>query len=168
MNPERWRRAEELFHAALDKEPRLRSAFLDQACGDDNELRERVELLISKDGYKGSLLRNPVRADITSILAAEGLLAGRQLGSYRVVSFIGAGGMGEVYRAHDDKLGRDVAIKTLTYEFAREPARLARFHREARILASLNHPNIAAIYGLDECDDLTFLVLELVDGKTLS
>src|SRR5262249_34064234 len=90
-----------------------------------------------------------------------------QLGSYRMVSFIGAGGMGEVYRAHDDKLGRDVAIKTLPYEFAREPARLARFRHEARILASLNHPNIAAIYGLEESGDLIFLVLELVDGEML-
>jgi hypothetical protein len=166
MNPERWRRAEEVFHAAVDQELGQRTAFLDLACGADKELREQVELLIAKDGYNGSLLRNPVRAG-PSILSTEGSLVGRQLGSYRLISFIGAGGMGEVYRAHDDKLGRDVAIKTLPYELAREPARLARFRREARILASLNHPNIAAIYGLEECENLLFLVLELVDGEML-
>src|SRR5258706_2889958 len=76
--------------------------------------------------------------------------------------------MGEVYRAHDSKLGRDVAIKTLPREFARDPERLARFRREARILASFNHPNIAAIYGVEESGDVHALVLELVDGETLA
>jgi serine/threonine-protein kinase len=75
--------------------------------------------------------------------------------------------MGEVYRAHDSKLGRDVAIKTLPREFARDPERLTRFRREARTLASLNHPNIAAIYGLEESEGATCLVLELVEGETL-
>ena len=75
--------------------------------------------------------------------------------------------MGEVYRAHDSKLGRDVAIKTLPHEFARDPERLSRLRREARTLASLNHPNIAAIYGLEESDEADYLVLELVEGETL-
>ena len=75
--------------------------------------------------------------------------------------------MGEVYRAHDSKLGRDVAIKILPAEFARDPERLARFRREARTLASLNHPNIAAIYGLEESGEADVLVLELVEGETL-
>ena len=94
-------------------------------------------------------------------------LAGRQLGPYRIVSSLGAGGMGEVYRAHDGKLGRDVAIKTLPREFERDPDRLARFRREARALASLNHPNIAAFYGLQESGDVDCLVLELVEGESL-
>jgi len=75
--------------------------------------------------------------------------------------------MGEVYRAHDSKLGRDIAIKTLPLDFAREPERLARLRREARTLASLNHPNIAAIYGLEESAEFECLVLELVEGETL-
>ena len=83
------------------------------------------------------------------------------------MSPLGAGGMGEVYRAHDSKLGRDVAIKILPAEFARNPERLARFRREARTLASLNHPNIAAIYGLEESGEADVLVLELVEGETL-
>src|SRR5262245_48139110 len=81
------------------------------------------------------------------------------------MSLLGVGGMGEVYRAHDSNLGRDVAIKTLPAEFARDPERLVRFRREARALASLNHPNIAAIYGLEQSGNVDFLVLELVDGN---
>lgn len=95
-------------------------------------------------------------------------LVGRHLGSYHVRSWLGAGGMGEVYRAHDSKLGRDVAIKVLPPGLSDDPDRLARFEREARVLAALNHPHIAAIYGLEETDGLRALVLELVDGSTLA
>jgi serine/threonine protein kinase/TolB-like protein/Flp pilus assembly protein TadD len=94
-------------------------------------------------------------------------LIGRQLGSYQVLSLLGAGGMGEVYRAHDSKLERDVAIKVLPAAFAHDPERLSRFQREAKMLASLNHPNIAAIYGLEEDAGRNFLVMELVPGETL-
>ncbi len=90
-----------------------------------------------------------------------------RLGSYEVLALLGAGGMGEVYRARDTRLGRDVAIKVLPEAFARDPERLARFEREARVLASLNHPNIAAIYGLEESNGIQFLVLELAPGETL-
>ena len=95
-------------------------------------------------------------------------LLGRQLGSYKVVALLGRGGMGEVYRAHDGKLGRDVAIKALPADVARDLDRLARFRREARTLAALNHPNIAAIYGLEESGEQSFLVMELVEGETLA
>jgi len=93
---------------------------------------------------------------------------GVRLGPYEVLGPLGAGGMGEVYRARDSKLGRDVAIKTLPEEFTRDPERLARFQREARLLASLNHPNIAAIYGFEEADEVKYLVLECVEGETLA
>jgi Tol biopolymer transport system component len=166
MKQELWRRAEELFHAALERPPEARRAFLDEAC-EDNELRRQVEVLISKDEHAGSVLEKPVLADVTISLVARGSLVGRQIGTYRILSPLGAGGMGEVYRAHDNKLGRDVAIKTLPAEFARDSERLARFRHEARTLASLNHPNIAAIYGLEESGDFDCLVLELVEGETL-
>ena len=94
--------------------------------------------------------------------------AGRQLGVYQVQALIGAGGMGEVYRARDTKLERDVAMKFLPRAFMSDPERLARFEREARMLAALNHPNIGAIYGLERADGIQFLVLELVDGETLA
>src|ERR1700732_5278399 len=95
------------------------------------------------------------------------LASGTKLGSYEVVAPIGAGGMGEVYQAHDTKLGRDVAIKVLPEAFAHDDDRLSRFQREAKMLASLNHPNIATIYGLEHSDGTHYLVMELVPGDTL-
>ena len=167
MNPERWRKVEELFHAALERAPEARPAFLDAACSGDTDLRRQVELLLAKEEQAGSFLEKPAVEELTVTAATAGSLLGRQVGPYRIVSPLGAGGMGEVYRAHDGKLGRDVAIKTLPAEFARDPERLARFRREARTLASLNHPNIAAIYGLEESGDVDCLVMELVEGETL-
>src|SRR5262245_4180985 len=96
------------------------------------------------------------------------LPAGMTLGAYEIRGALGAGGMGEVYRAHDSKLGRDVALKILPEGFAQDPERVARFNREAHVLASLNHPHIAAIYGLEQDSARQFLVLELVDGATLA
>src|SRR5687768_14288758 len=95
-------------------------------------------------------------------------MAGRRLGVYHLQGLLGAGGMGEVYRAHDTRLGRDVAIKILPQAFTADPDRLARFEREARVLASLNHPNIGAIYGLEDAEGVRGLVLELVEGETLA
>src|SRR5438445_4236585 len=96
------------------------------------------------------------------------LSAGTRLGPYEIVSALGAGGMGEVYRARDTKLGRDVALKILPGTFATDPERLARFQREAQVLASLNHPHIGAIYDFEESKGIRALVLELVDGPTLA
>ena len=96
------------------------------------------------------------------------IVPGMRLGPYEIRAAIGAGAMGEVYRARDTKLAREVAIKTLPDVFARDPERLSRFRREAQLLASLNHPNIAAIYGLEASGGVQFLVLELVEGQTLA
>jgi len=96
------------------------------------------------------------------------LTPGTQLGSYEIVGLLGAGGMGEVYRARDTRLSRDVAVKTLPDSVTRDPERLARFRREAQVLAALNHQHIAGIYGLEEANSHRFLVLELVDGETLA
>src|SRR5499426_3630861 len=93
---------------------------------------------------------------------------GTRLGSLEITALLGKGGMGEVYRARDNKLKRDVAIKILSDEFSGDPARVNRFQREAEVLASLNHPNIGAIYDLQEANDTRFLVLELVEGDTLA
>src|SRR5512143_2350559 len=95
-------------------------------------------------------------------------MIGTSLSHYRITERLGAGGMGEVYRAEDTTLSRHVAIKVLPDEFSHDPERLARFEREAKVLASLNHPNIAAIYGLEQADGRRFLVLELVEGQTLA
>ena len=170
MSPARWKRVEALFHDALARSPADRAAFLAAACPDDEALRLEVQSLVdervSDDGMIG-------RADVVAVGAAAAAAAhlpmtGRMLGGYRLEMLIGAGGMGEVYRARDAKLGRDVAIKILPRALTRDPDRLARFEREARMLAALNHPNICAIYGLEESDGITFLILEFVDGETLA
>jgi len=160
MGPDRWRELEKLYHAALERNPTERIPFLQEACA-DQELRREVESLIQHQQEGDQLLENP------EWHLQPSLSVGTTIGPYRIVAAIGAGGMGEVYRAHDSKLGRDVAIKALPYEFARDRERLARFRREARTLASLNHPCIAAIYGLEEIAESECLVLELVEGETL-
>jgi serine/threonine protein kinase/Tol biopolymer transport system component len=160
MGPDRFRELEEFYYAALEREPAERVAFLDQECVDE-ELRREVESLLQHEQEGDQLLENPLW-DLQPSLSI-----GTTIGPYKIVSAIGAGGMGEVYRAHDSKLGRDVAIKALPYEFARDRDRLARFRREARTLAALNHPCIAAIYGLEEGEAGECLVLELVEGETL-
>jgi serine/threonine protein kinase/formylglycine-generating enzyme required for sulfatase activity len=167
MREELWRRAEDLFHAALERSAEDRQAFLDEACGEDTELRREIELLVSNEENAGSFLEKPIFAHPADTLVADESLVGQQLGPYHILSPLGEGGMGKVYRAHDSKLGRDVAIKILPPEFAHDPERLARFRREAHTLASLNHPNIAAIYGLEESAEADYLVLELVEGDTL-
>jgi Tol biopolymer transport system component len=166
--PGRRQRIEVLCEAALGRPAGERAAFLAAACRDDEALRDEVEALLAHAQTAEAFLEDPVGAVAASVLGeAPGALAGRQIGAYRIVSLLGAGGMGEVYRAHDYRLSRDVAIKTLPPAFADNPDRLTRFRREARMLASLNHPNIAAIYGLERSGDVDHLVLELVEGENL-
>jgi serine/threonine protein kinase len=167
MDEERRRRVNELFLSALEREPETRLAFLESACGEDTDLRHQVELLLAKQEEAGSFLETPAIAYTAVTRTATVNIPARQFGPYRIISPLGAGGMGEVFRAHDSKLGRDVAIKFLPAAFAHDPDRLARFRREARTLASLNHPHIGAIFGLEEDGDVECLVLELVEGETL-
>ena len=163
MDQERSAKVRVLFHDALELEPEDRLAFLDTQCEGDLDLRREVQQLLDCEPVVGTFLETPATAFSTITTAPMN----RQFGAFRIVSLLGAGGMGEVYRAHDAKLGRDVAIKTLPAEFARDPERLARLRREARTLASLNHPNIASIYGLEEAGGLDCLVMELVEGEAL-
>jgi eukaryotic-like serine/threonine-protein kinase len=125
-------------------------------------LRRQVERLISNDEQAGSLLEKPVLA---GALAEKFFMIGKTLSHYQITSQIGKGGMGEVYRAKDQVLGRDVAIKILPEEFTTEAERVARFQREAKLLASLNHPNIAAIYALEVSGGTNLLILELAEGR---
>ena len=168
MTAERWKRVEELYHEARTRPPGERAAFLADACRDDEALRREVESLLNEPVSGDGFLDSPARERRASSIATRPSMTGRTLGGYHLQALLGAGGMGEVYRARDTKLGREVAIKILPRAFASDPDRLARFEREARMLASLNHPNIGAIYGLEEADGVRFLVLELVDGETLA
>src|SRR5713226_6631584 len=150
---DRWQQVEELYHAAREDR-----AVLDKAAP---ELRREVESLLAQEKGAG-FLEAPALEVAAQQLAGQDLI-GRRIGSYQILSQLGAGGMGEVYRAKDTKLKREVALKVLPEAFAGDPERMARFQREAEVLASLNHPNIAQIYGIED----RALVMELVPGKTL-
>ena len=133
-------------------------------------MRRDVESLLDEPASDDGFLAKPALAmsahAVTDLVRTA--MAGTSLGGYQLQALLGAGGMGEVYRARDAKLGRDVAIKILPRAFTSNPDRLARFEREARMLAALNHPNICAIYGFEEADGVRFLILELVEGETLA
>jgi serine/threonine protein kinase/Tol biopolymer transport system component len=145
-----------------------RPAYLSGACAGNEVVRQEVESLLASEERAKSFLESPavVRSDGTAHPGQ--LIEGRRLGAYQVQALLGAGGMGEVYRARDTKLQRDVAVKFLPHAFTSDPERLSRFEGEALVLAALNHPNIGAIYGFEEAHGLRFLVLELVDGQTLA
>jgi serine/threonine-protein kinase len=168
VTPERWR-VKQLFQSALERGPDQRAAYLQEACAGDEALRQEVESLLSREKGLDGFLETPA-LEAAKMLSEDPSrsLIGRQMGSYQILSLLGAGGMGEVYKAHDTKLGRDVAIKVLPPAFVHDPERLSRFQREAKMLAALNHPNIATIYGLEQSEDVHYLVMELVPGATLA
>jgi serine/threonine protein kinase/Tol biopolymer transport system component len=164
---ERWNEVEAILRAALTRSPDERAAFVGELCADDSELREEVESLLARETASNEFLSRPAIALIAPAEETEAFI-GREFGAYTIVDLLGSGGMGDVYRAHDRQLDRDVAIKILPPLFTKDTDRLARFEREAKILAALNHPHIGAIYGLERVDGMPALVLELVDGPTLA
>lgn len=161
---------ERICLSALERPAADRAAFLIDACGSDEELRREAESLIARDRAAASFLEvPPMSGDLSSsAVAVPTLAAGDCIGPYAIVSRLGSGGMGEVYRARDAVLDRDVAIKVLPLLFTSDPQRVERFAREARLLASLNHPNIATIHGIERTGVIHALVLELVEGETLA
>jgi tetratricopeptide (TPR) repeat protein len=167
MTPERWAAVERLYHEVLACPADERAPLLDKACVGDEALRREVESLLAQSSSAVAFLSTPAAITSGRATGARDII-GRQLGAYVIQDQLGAGGMGEVYRARDTKLGRDVAIKILPPLFAHDADRLARFEREARVLASLNHPHIGAIYGLEDSGNTPALVLELVGGHTLA
>ena len=151
---DRWQQISQLYHDVLTRDESQRTGFLDAACAGDAALRQEVESLLAHEDTAERFMGEPALEVAAKVLGGEQResLAGRQIGAYQILSLLGAGGMGEVYRARDAKLGRDVAIKVLPASFASDPDRLDRFEREARMLAALNHPHIGAIYGVEEAD----------------
>ncbi len=160
MTPERWQQIRDVLEKVLELAPTERSAYLNQACQSDPSLRQEVDtLLASSDQVRSSFLQSvPLRAPLRS---------STKLGEYEVKSLLGAGGMGEVYRARDARLGRDVAIKVLPSLLSADPERLRRFEQEARAAAALNHPNILAVYQMGTYEGAPYLVSELLEGETL-
>jgi Protein kinase domain len=169
VTPARWQRINDLFHEALGLDAAARPAFLaEQAAGDDELVRE-VQTLLRSHGKAAGFLDEPawgVAADLI-LESPEASLTGRQLGSYLVGAEIGRGGMGVVYAALDQRLGRTVALKALTPEFTRDRVRRERLTREARAAAALSHPAIATVFALEEFDGELYIASELVEGQTL-
>jgi eukaryotic-like serine/threonine-protein kinase len=169
MTPERWNAIERLYHAAAERAPDDRAQFLTEACGGDDALREQVTALLEESLLDEGFAEGPALPSAALFAHKEfAPLTGQVVGGYHLQELLGRGGMGEVYRAQDPKLGRDVAIKILPPAFTSDPQRLARFDREARMLAAVNHPNICAIYGIEESGPLRYLILEIVEGRTLA
>src|SRR5262245_43141644 len=169
MHPDRWKRVDSLYHQAAARTGDDRSTFLDQACDGDATLRRELESLLAHDDPAGPFLEESALS-VAAREVADHMprLTGRRFGPYLVGELLGAGGMGDVYRAEDTVLRREVAIKILPETFDADPGRLARFEQAARTLASLSHPHIAVLYGVQEADGVRGLVLELVDGETLA
>jgi hypothetical protein len=169
MDPERWRQLEELYHAALEIEPDARGAFLQAACGGDQDLRREVESLMAQDSKSGGPIDAPVwvhDARLANASEIRRLSPGVQVGAYRVEAPLGAGGMGIVYSAIDTKLNRRVAIKFVSGR-GTDPTTLRRFRREAEAASSLNHPHILTVHDIGEFDEWQYLVTEFIDGGTL-
>ncbi|MDQ3258612.1 MAG: serine/threonine-protein kinase, partial [Acidobacteriota bacterium] len=167
MTPERWRRVDELFHSALKREGAERAAFLAEA--GDEALRREVESLLAFESRAERFIESPALEVAAEMLAEEqtSAMVGRSITHYRILSLLGAGGMGEVYLAEDTKLGRKVALKLLPAFFTKDKERLRRFEQEARAASALSHANVAHIYEIGETGTASFISMEYVEGETL-
>ena len=164
MDQKRWSQIEEVLQQALDLEPSERSAFLQQVCVNDATLQARVEALLDRERDAGSFIESPA---VVSLLPRHSIEPLSQISHYKLESRIGAGGMGEVYRARDETLGRVVALKMLPLEFTYDPERVRRFRQEAFTASRLNHPNIITIFEIVQQDGNHFIAEEFVEGQTL-
>ena len=169
MNLERWQQIETLYHAALDHPSTERSVWLADACATDKTLHGEVEKLLAMNAEANSFLATPALEVEAKKLAAEGTprIMETQIGNYQILSELGAGGMGEVYRARDPRLDREVAIKILPADFAQDADRLRRFEQEAHATSALNHPNILTVYDFGSHNGNPYLVMELLEGEEL-
>jgi serine/threonine protein kinase/predicted ATPase len=170
MDPERWQRIKQLFHAALEQPPEMRQAFLDQSCAGDAGARAEVLSLIAAHLKDGEFLDIPAAGMAASTVLENHLVEleeGRRIGSYIIMGTLGAGGMGKVYLAQDTRLGRRVALKLLPASFTMDHERVRRFEQEARAASALNHPNLLTIHEIGAEQNTHYIATEFVEGSTL-
>ncbi|HSU61050.1 MAG TPA: serine/threonine-protein kinase [Bryobacteraceae bacterium] len=166
MQAEIWKRVEELFLAVKDQPPTKRPEYLKQACPDDAQIRAEVQSLLDAESSPNSFLNS---APISMLLHPPVLAPGQDLGGFEILELIGKGGMGEVYRARDARLNREVAIKVLVHALWEGDERTRkRLMEEARAASALSHPNVVTVHAIQQAGGLSFLVMEYIDGETLS
>jgi serine/threonine protein kinase/dienelactone hydrolase len=163
---DRWRRIESLFHEALSKTPEERRGFLAEACSGDSALQREVESLLAHESLAGDFLESDGSGP-KAAASRDLVTAGQPIGPYTVIELLGAGGMGEVYRAQDQRLEREVALKFLSNRIADDASSIERFHREARAVSALNHPNICTMHDVGESHGRRYIVMELLEGQSL-
>src|SRR5262245_52142616 len=171
MTPDRWQDVKKLYLAALELAVEERASFLAEACGADSALRVEVESLLSHESSAVGFIESSALEVTAKALAADkpvGSLVGLDIGPYRVLSLLGSGGMGDVYRAQDVRLNRVVAIKVLPAHVADYPEQKLRFRREAKAIAALNHPNICVLHDVGQHEGIDYLVMECLEGETLA
>ena len=169
MPTDRWQRLDEIFTAAMEQPEDLRAAFLARACGSDADMRGEVASLLMAVEHSGDFLSTPAIDVFARQVSRDGwnVQPGDRIASYTVAHRLGAGGMGEVWRARDERLGRDVAIKLLLPHPSNVAARLLAFQREARAAGTLNHPNVLTVHDVGYRDGVPYLVTECLDGEAL-
>jgi len=169
MKPELWQRITDLFDEAMTRGPKERIAFLEEACEGDRDLRKQVERLVKSHEKSGDFLESSAFTDAPELLTDDRASAsvGELIGHYRIESLIGIGGMGEVYLARDERLGRKVALKLLPERLTTDETQLSRFKTEARSASALNHPNILTVYEIGAEGNRQFIAMEFIEGVTL-
>jgi non-specific serine/threonine protein kinase len=166
MTPQRWKQIESLYHAARELKPGERKTFVVMACAGDEQLCAEVESLLAHEGTAEGFLASTVLETSATVHYADSCI-GTYLGPYEILSLVGAGGMGKVYKAHDSRLKRFVAIKILPHEFSADRERKRRFEHEAQVIARLNHPYICTLHDVGHQAGIDYLVMEYLEGRTL-
>ena len=169
MVDEKWQKVREIFDVAVRHKPEERRKFIHELCGEDKTLLDEVESLLSSLDSAENFMETPAVAKVAIVIEAETkkLAAGKCFGHYEIIEQIGAGAMGEVYLAQDQKLDRKVAVKILNERFSQDKSNLNRFVQEVKSASALNHPNILVIHEIGEVEDAHYIISEYVKGETL-
>src|SRR5947209_8615561 len=167
MTPERWELISKIFNEATALKVDERRKFVEEACDGDRTLMAEIESLLSAHEQAGDFIESPIVENMVGDISEMPTLTGTLIGHYRIDKSIGRGGMGDVYLATDTHLDRCVALKKLPEKCSTDSLLLRRLRTEARAAATLNHPNVATIYSVEEIDEKPFITMEYVDGRTL-